>query len=116
MRIDGRGPRTSGPGSDVRAEVDGRRCGEMARRLLRYAVKVEKNLPYDADETAPADPKTMLSDRAAGRGAVDWRLELVSSTRRGETSPSSWPRPGTVDRYCWPLRTSGGCPARPATG
>lgn len=94
-----------GPGSFTRARLDGPKVGERGARLLRYAVKVEKKLPYDADETALAI-QTTLSDQRSWIGAGDWRLELVSDPDKADFT-IFLATPGTVDRYCWPLRTYG---------
>jgi uncharacterized protein DUF3152 len=97
--------RERGPGTFTRARVDGPKVGERSARLLRYAVKVEKGLPYDADDTARAIQAT-LSDPRSWIGGGDWRLELVSDPGRADfTVFLATPR--TVDRYCWPLRTYG---------
>ena len=93
-----------GPGTFVRADVDGPKVGDGGR-LLRYAVKVEKGLPYDADETA-REIQTTLSDPRSWVGGEDWRLELVSQPARADFTVFL-ATPGTVDRYCWPLRTYG---------
>jgi hypothetical protein len=96
---------TQGPGTFTRAKVDGQKVGERGARLLRYAVKVEKNLPYDADATALAI-QTTLSDPRSWIGGGDWRLELVSDPDKADFT-IYLATPGTVDRYCWPLRTYG---------
>lgn len=94
-----------GPGTFSLAKVDGPKVGEKGARLLRYAVKVEKELPYDADETALAIQET-LSDQRSWIGGGRWRLELVSDP--GEADFTVFlATPDTVDRYCWPLRTFG---------
>ncbi len=95
----------SGPGTFVQAEVDGPKVGQRGARLLRYDVKVEKNLPYDADEIARQIQET-LSDPRSWAGGGDWRLELVSDSDRADFT-IYLATPGTVDRYCWPLRTFG---------
>ena len=94
-----------GSGKFGRADVDGPKVGEPGARLLRYAVKVEKDLPYDPDETARAI-QTTLSDSRSWIGGGDWRLELVSDPARADFTVFL-ATPGTVDRYCWPLRTYG---------
>jgi hypothetical protein len=94
-----------GSGRFLRADVDGPKVGESGARLLRYAVKVEKGLPYDPDETARAIQAT-LSDSRSWIGEGDWRLELVSDPARASFTVFL-ATPGTVDRYCWPLRTYG---------
>ena len=94
-----------GSGTFTRADVDGPKVGDADARLLRYAVKVEKNLPYDADETARAIQST-LSDPRSWIGGGDWRLELVADPARADFTVFL-ATPGTVDRYCWPLRTYG---------
>lgn len=93
-----------GSGRFVRADVDGPKVGEGGR-LLRYAVKVEKDLPYDADETA-REIQTTLSDPRSWIGGGDWRLELVGDPARADFTVFL-ATPGTVDRFCWPLRTYG---------
>lgn len=95
----------SGPGIFVQAKVDGPKVGQPGTRLLRYDVKVEKNLPYDADETARLIQAT-LSDSRSWIGAGDWRLQLVSTPAKADFT-IYLATPGTVDRYCWPLRTYG---------
>ena len=94
-----------GSGTFSRADLDGPKVGDANARLLRYAVKVEKGLPYDADETARAI-QTTLSDPRSWIGGGDWRLELVSDPARADFTVFL-ATPGTVDRYCWPLRTYG---------
>jgi hypothetical protein len=94
-----------GPGTFTRARVDGQKMGARGAPLLRYAVKVEKKLPYDADETALAI-QTTLSDQRSWIGGGDWRLELVSDLDKADFT-IYLATPGTVDRYCWPLRTYG---------
>lgn len=94
-----------GPGRFTRAKVDGPKVGEKNARLLRYAVKVERRLPYTADEIALAVQAT-LSDRRSWIGGGDWRLQLVSDPGRADFT-IYLATPGTVDRYCWPLRTYG---------
>jgi Protein of unknown function (DUF3152) len=94
-----------GPGTFTRARLDGPKVGEDGARLLRYAVTVEKNLPYDADEIA-LDIQTTLSDQRSWIGGGDWRLELVSDQDKADFTVFL-ATPGTVDRYCWPLRTYG---------
>ena len=94
-----------GPGTFIRADVDGPKVGDSGARLLRYAVKVEKDLPYDADETARVIQST-LSDQRSWIGGGDWRLELVSDPARADFTVLL-ATPDTVDRYCWPLRTYG---------
>ncbi|HEY5980291.1 MAG TPA: DUF3152 domain-containing protein [Microlunatus sp.] len=97
--------RERGPGTFTRADVDGPKVGDPDARLLRYAVKVEKGLPYDADQTARAIEET-LSDPRSWIGGGEWRLELVSDPARASFT-IFLATPGTVDRYCWPLRTYG---------
>jgi hypothetical protein len=94
-----------GSGSFVRADVDGPKVGDPGARLLRYAVKVEKDLPYDADATA-RQIQTTLTDPRSWIGGGDWRLELVSDPARADFTVFL-ATPKTVDRYCWPLRTYG---------
>ncbi|MFT4166397.1 MAG: DUF3152 domain-containing protein [Microlunatus sp.] len=94
-----------GPGTFVRAKIDGPKTGERGARLLRYEVKVEKNLPYDADETALLIQQ-ILSDQRSWVGGGDWRLQLVSDPAEADFT-IYLATPGTVDRYCWPLRTYG---------
>jgi hypothetical protein len=94
-----------GSGTFTRADVDGPKVGDADARLLRYDVRVEKGLPYDADETARL-VQTTLSDPRSWVGGGDWRLELVSEAGRADFTVFL-ATPGTVDSYCWPLRTYG---------
>lgn len=94
----------TGPGRFTRAKVDGPKVGKRGA-LLRYAVKVEKTLPYDAEETA-RQIQASLSDPRSWAGGGDWRLELVSNAHQADFT-IFLATPGTVDRYCWPLRTYG---------
>jgi hypothetical protein len=94
-----------GSGTFTRADVDGPKVGDADARLLRYDVRVEKGLPYDADETARL-VQTTLSDPRSWVGGGDWRLELVSEASRADFTVFL-ATPGTVDSYCWPLRTYG---------
>ena len=95
----------SGPGAFVRAKVDGPKVGRKGAQFLRYDVKVEKNLPYDADETA-RQIQTTLSDSRSWIGVENWLLQLVSDPAKADFT-IYLATPGTVDRYCWPLRTYG---------
>ena len=94
-----------GSGTFTRAKVDGPKVGKAGARLLRYDVKVEKNLPYKANEVA-RQVQTTLSDSRSWIGAGDWRLQLVSDPAKADFTVYL-AAPGTVDRYCWPLRTYG---------
>lgn len=94
-----------GSGRFVQAEIDGPKVGQPGARLLRYDVQVEKNLPYDADETALLI-QTILSDPRSWIGGGDWRLQQVSNPNKADFTVYL-ATPGTVDRYCWPLRTYG---------
>ena len=94
-----------GPGTFVQAKVDGPKVGQRGARLLKYEVKVEKNLPYDAAETAQ-QIQEILSDQRSWIGGGDWRLQLVSDPAKADFTVYL-ATPGTVDRYCWPLRTYG---------
>lgn len=96
---------THGSGTFRTAAVDGPKVGDKNARLLRYAVKVEKNLPYEADAVARA-AQTTLSDPRSWIGGGDWRLELVSDPAKADFT-IFLATPDTVDRYCWPLRTYG---------
>jgi hypothetical protein len=93
-----------GPGTFVRAAVDGPKLGESGR-LLRFDVRVEKGLPFDADETA-REIEATLADPRSWTGSGEWRLELVSDPSRADFTVFL-ASPYTVDRYCWPLRTYG---------
>lgn len=94
-----------GSGTFHRAQLDGPKAGAKRARLLRYDVRVEKDLPYDADEVAREIQMT-LTDSRSWIGGGDWRLELVSDPDRADFTVFL-ATPGTVDRYCWPLRTYG---------
>ena len=96
---------TDGPGTFVRADVDGPRVGEKRAQLLRYDVRVEKGLPFDPEATA-REIQATLSDPRSWIGSGDWRLELVSRARRADFTVYLT-APDTTDRLCYPLRTYG---------
>ncbi|MDN5763932.1 MAG: DUF3152 domain-containing protein [Microlunatus sp.] len=94
-----------GPGTFVRAHVDGPKVGRSGAPLLRYDVRVEKGLPFRPDATA-TEIQAILSDSRSWIGSGKQRLELVSSAKRADVSVYL-ATPDTTDRLCAPLRTYG---------
>ncbi len=74
-------------------------------RLLRYAVEIEKGLPFDRASTARAIART-LNDRRGWTDSGDWRFQLVGTSRRVDFTILI-ATPDTTDRLCWPMLTRG---------
>jgi hypothetical protein len=96
-----------GPASYVRADVarepaSGRTPGS---RVLRFDVRVEKGLPFDAEAVARF-MHGVLNDRRSWTGGGSWRFELVRSPQRADVH-AYVATPRTTDRLCAPLRTRG---------
>lgn len=74
-------------------------------RLIRYRVKVEKNLDIDANAAAKQIAKT-LNDKRSWRGDGSVRFELVGKAKLADLTVYLL-TPGTTDKRCYPLRTRG---------
>jgi hypothetical protein len=87
-------------------------AGERARpasntgRLIRFDVKVEKNLDISADEAAGVIAG-ILNDQRSWRGNGRVRFELVSGDSDRAELHAFIVTPGTTDRLCAPLQTRG---------
>jgi ssRNA-specific RNase YbeY (16S rRNA maturation enzyme) len=94
-----------GPGT-YRAARERAKPASDDGRLIRFDVKVEKNLDIPADEAARliAD---ILNDRRSWRGTGRWRFELVSADSDQAELHTYIVTPGTTDRLCAPLQTRG---------
>jgi hypothetical protein len=73
--------------------------------LIRFDVQVEKNLPYDSQQTARLIA-TVLNDTRSWTGSGDYRFELVSAPAQADLH-AYLATPGTTDALCAPLRTLG---------
>lgn len=73
-------------------------------RLIRYRVRVEKNLDLDANEVARQVAAT-LNDRRSWRGDGSVRFQLVGTAKAELTINVT--TPGTTDKRCHPLKTRG---------
>jgi hypothetical protein len=74
-------------------------------RLIRFDVRVEKNLGISPDAAAEVIAG-ILNDPRSWRGSGRWRFELVSDSSRAELH-AHIVTPGTTDRLCAPLETFG---------
>ena len=93
-----------GSGKFRTAKVDGPVVGKRGK-LLRYTVRIERELPFEPDSTARL-VQAVLSDRRSWVGSGDWRMQLVADARRADFSVLV-ATPKTTDTYCLPLRTWG---------
>ena len=75
-------------------------------RLIRYDVKVEKNLDISPDAAAVVIAG-ILNDQRSWRGTGRWRFELVSGDSDQAELHAYIVTPGTTDRLCAPLQTRG---------
>lgn len=93
-----------GSGDFVRSEVRAAATSTKGR-LIRYDVRVEKGLPFDAAQSA-RQVHAILSDRRSWTGSGEWRFEQVSDPADA-TVRIVITTPDTTDRMCAPLRTRG---------
>jgi uncharacterized protein DUF3152 len=95
----------TGPGT---YDAAGKRVkpASKAGRLIRFDVKVEKNLDIPADEAATMIAG-ILNDQRSWRGTGRVRFELVSGDSDQAELHAYIVTPGTTDRLCAPLRTRG---------
>ena len=75
-------------------------------RLIRYDVKVEKNLDLDPDQAARIIAG-VLNDKRSWRGAGEGRFELVRAGSKRAELHAYIVTPGTTDELCAPLQTQG---------
>jgi hypothetical protein len=94
-----------GPGT-YRAARERAKPASDDGRLIRFDVKVEKNLDIPADEAAMLIAG-ILNDRRSWRGTGRWRFELVSADSDQAELHTYIVTPGTTDRLCAPLQTRG---------
>jgi hypothetical protein len=95
----------TGPGTYQAAHERAKPASD-AGRLIRYDVKVEKNLDISADEAAQVIAG-ILNDRRSWRGTGRVRFELVSGDSDRAELHAYIVTPGTTDRLCAPLQTRG---------
>jgi hypothetical protein len=87
-------------------------AGERAKpasntgRLIRFDVKVERNLDIPADQAAEVIA-SILNDQRSWRGTGRVRFELVSADSDQAELHAYIVTPGTTDRLCAPLQTRG---------
>jgi predicted Zn-dependent protease len=98
-RIPASGPRKYQP-AKISAPPKGRRGTQ-----LTYSVRVERGLPYDAEQTAEFVHQVLNDKRSWGRSG-DWRLRLVSPERDADVEIYLATR-NTTDALCAPLQTRG---------
>jgi hypothetical protein len=96
-------PRT-GPGTYRLADTAAR---PLARRgaLIRYNVRVERNLPFDPVATARFI-HAVLNDRRSWGRSGQWRLQLVGPGTKADVRVYL-ATARTTDRLCAPLQTDG---------
>ncbi|MBA3529231.1 MAG: DUF3152 domain-containing protein [Propionibacteriaceae bacterium] len=95
---------TNGPGTyhEARSSV---KATSKRGRLIRYDLRVEKGLPFDALATARLIQQ-ILNDERSWSGSGTWRFELVSSAKDAELH-AYIATPRSTDKLCAPLQTRG---------
>lgn len=96
---------TNGPGTYVRADVAKKSTSKRGGRVLRYDVRVEKGLPFDADDTARF-VQTVLDDPRSWTGSGEVRWQLVKRGQKADLH-AYVVTPKTTDELCAPLLTRG---------
>ena len=94
----------SGPESYVHNTRSGR-TGGSSGRVITFDVRVQKGLPYDADDVAAAIATT-LNDPRSWRADRRQRFRLVTRSADAELH-AYLVTPDTTDRLCAPLLTRG---------
>ncbi len=74
-------------------------------RLIRYDVRIEKNLALDPKTEARRIAR-ILNDERSWRGTGQWRFELVSRAQDADVH-AYIATPQTTDQLCAPWRTRG---------
>lgn len=74
-------------------------------RVIRYRVKVEKNLDINANAAAKEIART-LNDKRSWRGDGSVRFQLVGKAKKTDLTIYLL-TPGTTDKRCYPLNTRG---------
>ena len=95
----------TGPGTYQAARERAKPASDGGR-LIRFDVKVERNLDIPPDEAAKLIAG-ILNDRRSWRGTGRWRFELVSAVSDQAELHAYIVTPGTTDRLCAPLQTRG---------
>jgi hypothetical protein len=95
----------TGPGTYDTAGVQVKPASAQGR-LIRFDVRVEKNLDISPDEAAKIIAG-ILNDERSWRGSRRWRFELVSAASNKAELHAHIVTPGTTDRLCAPLDTGG---------
>jgi Protein of unknown function (DUF3152) len=95
----------TGPGTYDAAGVRVKPASKEGR-LIRFDVRVEKNLQISPDVAAKIIAG-ILNDERSWRGSGRWRFELVSGKSKKAELHAQIVTPGTTDRLCAPLETQG---------
>jgi len=95
----------TGPGTYDAAGVRAKPATESGR-LIRFDVRVEKNLRISPDAAATIIAQ-ILNDERSWRGSGRWRFQLVSGDSDQAELHAYIVTPGTTDRLCAPLQTRG---------
>jgi len=95
----------SGPGTYDAAGVAVNPASREGR-LIRFDVRVERNLDIDPDQAARLIAE-VLNDRRSWSGGGRWRWELVRGDSDRAELHAYIVTPGTTDRLCAPLQTQG---------
>jgi Protein of unknown function (DUF3152) len=95
----------SGPGTYDAARVAVKPASREGR-LIRFDVKVEKNLDIDPDQAARLIAE-VLNDNRSWSGSRRWRWELVRGDSDQAEMHAYIVTPGTTDQLCAPLQTQG---------
>jgi hypothetical protein len=95
----------TGPGTYRTANLQ-ERPASTEGRLIRFDVRVERNLDISPDAAAKVIAG-VLNDERSWRGSGRVRFELVSADSRRAELHAHIVTPGTTDRLCAPLLTRG---------
>ena len=95
----------TGPGTYRRASARAKPASARGR-LIRFDVRVEKNLDISPNAAAKVIAG-VLNDQRSWRGSGRVRFELVSAASHRAELHAHIVTPGTTDRLCAPLQTRG---------